>query len=74
MSGPEITVIIPAYNVADFILPCLASVMAQTHPRWRCIVIDDSRAMRMLIRADGYVAWSGSDTAQLRAALTRWFG
>ncbi len=41
MSEPEITVIIPAYNVADFILPCLASVTSQTHRRWRCIVVDD---------------------------------
>ncbi len=41
MSEPEITVIIPAYNVADFILPCLASVTSQTHRHWRCIVVDD---------------------------------
>lgn len=41
MSEPEITVVIPAYNVADFILPCLASVMSQTHCHWRCIVVDD---------------------------------
>jgi glycosyltransferase involved in cell wall biosynthesis len=41
MSAPEITVIIPAYNVADFILPCLRSVTSQTHRQWRCIVVDD---------------------------------
>jgi GT2 family glycosyltransferase len=41
MSEPEITVIIPAYNVADFVLPCLASVTSQTHLSWRCIVVDD---------------------------------
>jgi len=41
MSEPEITVIVPAYNVADFILPCLASVTSQTYRRWRCIVVDD---------------------------------
>ena len=28
----------------------------------------------MLIRPDGYVAWSGSDTSQLKDALSRWFG
>lgn len=41
MSGPQITVIIPAYNVADFILPCLRSVTSQTMQHWRAIVIDD---------------------------------
>jgi hypothetical protein len=41
MSEPEITVIIPAYNVADFVLPCLASVTSQTHRNWTCIVVDD---------------------------------
>lgn len=41
MSEPEITVVIPAYNVADFVLPCLASVMAQTLGHWHCIVVDD---------------------------------
>ena len=28
----------------------------------------------MLVRPDGYVAWSGHDPARLRAALERWFG
>jgi hypothetical protein len=41
MSDPEITVIIPAYNVAGLILPCLASVMAQSHRAWEAIVVDD---------------------------------
>lgn len=41
MSQPEITVIVPAYNVADFILPCLRSVQSQTRAMWRCIVVDD---------------------------------
>src|SRR5258706_10307921 len=38
---PEITVIVPAYNVAEYILPCLASVVSQTHANWTCIVVDD---------------------------------
>ncbi|MFB8004086.1 FAD-dependent oxidoreductase [Nocardia sp. NPDC056000] len=31
-------------------------------------------APALLIRPDGYVAWAGSDTEGLQAALTRWFG
>jgi hypothetical protein len=41
MSEPEITVIVPAYNVAGLILPCLASIMAQSRGDWQAIVVDD---------------------------------
>jgi len=41
MSEPEITVIVPAYNVAGLILPCLASIVAQSHRGWQAIVVDD---------------------------------
>ena len=35
------SVIIPAYNSADFLPTCLDSVVAQTHEDWECIVVDD---------------------------------
>lgn len=41
MSGPDFTVIVPAYNVAGLILPCLRSIVAQTEPGWQAIVVDD---------------------------------
>lgn len=41
MPEPEITVIVPAYNVAGLILPCLQSIMAQTRGDWQAIVVDD---------------------------------
>jgi glycosyltransferase involved in cell wall biosynthesis len=48
MSGPEhapkVTVIVPAYNVADYILPCLQSVVSQTWANLDCIVVDDGSA------------------------------
>ncbi|MCK2220434.1 FAD-dependent monooxygenase [Actinomadura sp. ATCC 31491] len=34
----------------------------------------DSPVPAMLVRPDGYVAWSGLDAAGLEAALVRWFG
>ncbi|KIH99852.1 hypothetical protein LP52_04945 [Streptomonospora alba] len=35
---------------------------------------EDPPAPAMLIRPDGYVAWSGTDSDTLRSALTCWFG
>ena len=37
MSNPEITVIVPAYNVAGLVLPCLASIMAQSFGAWQAM-------------------------------------
>jgi glycosyltransferase involved in cell wall biosynthesis len=38
---PKVSVVIPAFNVARYIEPCLASVRAQTLSDWECIVVDD---------------------------------
>jgi GT2 family glycosyltransferase len=38
---PLVSVIIPAYNYAQFIADTLASVQAQSYQRWECIVVDD---------------------------------
>jgi len=40
-SVTDVSVIIPAYNVAGFIEACLASVQAQSLETWECIVVDD---------------------------------
>jgi glycosyltransferase involved in cell wall biosynthesis len=36
-----VTVIVPAYNYANFIAECLDSVLSQTFKSWECIVIDN---------------------------------
>jgi hypothetical protein len=37
----EVIVLVPAYNVGRYIQDCLASLIAQSDPSWRCIVVDD---------------------------------
>ncbi len=41
MNLPAYSVVIPAYNAAPFIGESIASIMAQTHPPSRIIVVDD---------------------------------
>jgi hypothetical protein len=37
----EVSIIIPAYNASETIAATLESVLAQTHPYWEAIVVDD---------------------------------
>lgn len=41
MPAPELSIIIPVYNVADYIEQCLDSVINQTYTKWECILVDD---------------------------------
>lgn len=41
MSGPRVTVVVPAYDRADLLDETMASVAAQTFESWECVIIDD---------------------------------
>jgi hypothetical protein len=75
MSERESVVIVPAYNVADYILPCLHSIQAQTYPHWRCIVVDDGSlddtARRVLALDDARVSLVQQTNAGVSAARNR---
>lgn len=38
---PKVTIIVPCYNQAAFLEPCLDSVLSQTFTDWECLLIDD---------------------------------
>lgn len=39
--GPLVSIVMPAYNVADFIDAAIHSVLGQTYENWELIVVDD---------------------------------
>lgn len=41
MNNPLISIIIPVYNVEDYIRPCLDSILAQTYTNFEAILMDD---------------------------------
>ncbi|WP_243545813.1 glycosyltransferase family 2 protein [Pseudodesulfovibrio tunisiensis] len=41
MRSPLVSVIIPTFDRADFVVEAVDSVLGQTYSRWECIVIDD---------------------------------
>lgn len=54
-----LSIIVPAYNVADYIPRTLRSILSQNHPRVEVIVVDDgatdntAQVVREVLRADG---------------------
>jgi len=39
--APEISIIVPCYNQAQYLDECLQSVLDQTYTNWECIIIND---------------------------------
>jgi glycosyltransferase involved in cell wall biosynthesis len=38
---PKVSIIVPIYNVEQYLAKCLNSILAQTHTDWECLLIDD---------------------------------
>lgn len=52
---PLVSVIIPTYNYADFIVQSLQSIQAQTYENWECIVVDDGSTDNTADVVSGFV-------------------
>lgn len=53
---PKISVIIPVYNVAEYIITCISSVTAQTFKDFELLVIDDCSQDNSIDLAEKYLA------------------
>ncbi|HZK79680.1 MAG TPA: glycosyltransferase [Humisphaera sp.] len=51
-----IGIIIPAYNVAQYLGATLDSILLQTASDWQCIIVDDGSTDKTAAVAEGYVA------------------
>ncbi|MFC6153971.1 glycosyltransferase family 2 protein [Nocardioides yefusunii] len=53
---PTVGVVVPAYGVEAYLAATLDSLIAQTYPHWRCVVVDDGSPDRSGEIADAYAA------------------
>src|SRR3954454_14951621 len=53
---PRLSVVIPVYNVEEFLEPCLESVLAQTFTDYEVVMVDDGSTDRSAEIAQRYVA------------------
>ncbi len=52
-AAPAISVVVPAFNAARFLLACLDSVRSQTMGDWECLVVDDGSEDASAVLAEG---------------------
>ena len=52
----KFSIIIPVYNAAKYLRPCLDSVLAQTEKDWECVCVDDGSTDGSAAILDEYVA------------------
>ena len=53
---PTVGVVVPAYGVEEYLAAALDSLLAQSYPHWRCVVVDDGSPDRSGEIADAYAA------------------
>jgi glycosyltransferase involved in cell wall biosynthesis len=41
MDGPLVGIVIPVYNGADYLQECLTSILGQTYPNWRAVIVNN---------------------------------
>ncbi|MBQ9231545.1 MAG: glycosyltransferase family 2 protein [Prevotella sp.] len=51
----KISIIIPVYNVSQYIIRCIDSVCAQTYPPFECLLIDDCGTDNSIEKAEQYI-------------------
>ena len=56
MNTPAISIIVPVYNMEQYLRECLDSIKAQTFTEWECILVDDGSSDSSPAICDEYAA------------------
>ena len=51
---PEISIIVPVYNMERYMRQCVDSILAQTFENWECLLIDDGSTDKSALICDEY--------------------
>jgi glycosyltransferase involved in cell wall biosynthesis len=55
-NSPLVSIVTPVFNGANFLRPCIESVLAQTYPNWNYTIVDNCSTDRTLEIAQEYAA------------------
>ena len=68
---PEVSVVVPIYNVAEYLPKCIESILAQTYPDYELILVNDGSKDNSPEIAEDYAKKEAPvDTGNLRNSIT----
>lgn len=53
-NGVKVSVIVPVYNIKNYIVECVESVIRQTYDNWECLLVDDGSTDGSEVICDKY--------------------
>ena len=51
-----VTIVIPVYQVSEYVERCVCSVMAQSYPYLECIIVDDATQDDSIVKCEQLIA------------------
>jgi glycosyltransferase involved in cell wall biosynthesis len=55
VTPPLVSVVVPCYNKAEYIVETLDSILSQTYPHWECVIVNDGSKDNTQQIVEGYI-------------------